>query len=179
MRLNVVGHAVPAGHRLRAAISPTYWPFAWPSPRPVTLSVFGGDLELPVRRPRPEDAGVSFGPPVTAAPLPVEILRPATARRGADSLVEDMAWRLADGLTYDFSSRTHWQLEPRDPLSARIDCSRSIGISRGSWATRVETTATLTASAERFHVDTRLVAHAQGEQLFARAWRFDIPRDLV
>ena len=28
------GYAVPAGHTLRLAVSPTYWPWAWPSPEP-------------------------------------------------------------------------------------------------------------------------------------------------
>jgi hypothetical protein len=175
----VVGYVVPAGHRLRVAISPTYWPFAWPSPRPVTLTVFGGSLELPVRRPRREDASVSFGPPVTAPPLPVEILRPATARRGVDSLVEDTAWRQPDGLTYDFSSLTRWWLDPADPLSARIECQRRIGVSRDGWSTLVEATGKLTSSAETFHVETGVLAHAGEERVFERAWRFDIPRDLV
>ena len=31
-------YAVPAGHVLRLAVSPTYWPWAWPSPEPVTLT---------------------------------------------------------------------------------------------------------------------------------------------
>jgi len=36
------------------AVSPTYWPFAWPSPEPVTLTVLAGRITLPVRSPRPE-----------------------------------------------------------------------------------------------------------------------------
>ena len=50
--LGAMAYAVPAGHRLRLAVSPTYWPFAWPSAEPVTLSLFTGEgsrLELPVR----------------------------------------------------------------------------------------------------------------------------------
>ena len=31
-------YAVPAGHALRLALSPTYWPWIWPSPEPVTLT---------------------------------------------------------------------------------------------------------------------------------------------
>jgi uncharacterized protein len=179
LRLNVIGYAVPAGHRLRVAISPTYWPFAWPSPRPVTLRVFGGSMVLPVRRPRPDDAAVAFGPPVTAEALPVEIIRPPSARRATDSLVEDTAWRLPDGLVYDLSSLTRWQQDPADPLSARIDCQRRIGLSRDAWSTVVEATGRLTASAETFHVETALTADANNQRIFERVWRFDIPRDLV
>ena len=33
LRLRSMGYAFPAGHRIRLALSPTYWPWAWPSPR--------------------------------------------------------------------------------------------------------------------------------------------------
>jgi putative CocE/NonD family hydrolase len=50
--LNAIAHSLPAGHRWRVAISPTYWPHAWPSPEPVTLTIFAGPaswLTLPMR----------------------------------------------------------------------------------------------------------------------------------
>ena len=55
VRLNAIAHAFPPGHRLRVAVSPTYWPWAWPSPEPVTLTVHDGRLDLPVRPPHPDD----------------------------------------------------------------------------------------------------------------------------
>ena len=53
IKLNDVAYAFDAGHRIRLAISTTYWPMVWPSPEPVTLSLFTGEssLSLPVRRP--------------------------------------------------------------------------------------------------------------------------------
>ena len=45
--LNAIGYQVPAGHRLRLAVSPTYWPWAWPSPESVTLSLFTGGSAAP------------------------------------------------------------------------------------------------------------------------------------
>ena len=32
--LNAAGHCLPAGHHWRIAVSPSYWPHAWPSPVP-------------------------------------------------------------------------------------------------------------------------------------------------
>jgi predicted acyl esterase len=57
VQLNDVAQAFPPGHRIRVAISPAYWPLAWPPPDPVTLTVFTGasTLELPVRSAAPED----------------------------------------------------------------------------------------------------------------------------
>jgi putative CocE/NonD family hydrolase len=71
--LDVIAHSFPRGHRLRVAVSPTYWPWAWPSPEEVTLTLYKGRLELPVRKPRPEDAELpGFGEPEHSPPLEVE-----------------------------------------------------------------------------------------------------------
>src|SRR5581483_10193234 len=35
--LKVIAHRFEAGHRIRVAVSTTYWPWMWPSPEPVTL----------------------------------------------------------------------------------------------------------------------------------------------
>lgn len=49
--LRDIAYVVPAGHRLRVAISTTYWPLVWPSPEPVCLSLKTAQsyLSLPVR----------------------------------------------------------------------------------------------------------------------------------
>ena len=54
VQLNDIAHVFPAGHRIRVAVSTSYWPIAWPSPEPVTLTLYAGasTLELPVRPPR-------------------------------------------------------------------------------------------------------------------------------
>ena len=39
VQLRGCGHRFERGHRIRLALSPTYWPHAWPSPEPVTLRV--------------------------------------------------------------------------------------------------------------------------------------------
>ncbi len=51
VKLNSIACSVPAGHRLRLAVSTSYWPWIWPSPQRVRLSVHTGSqsrLELPV-----------------------------------------------------------------------------------------------------------------------------------
>ena len=68
--LQSIGQMVPAGHRLRVAISPTYFPWAWPSPVPVTLTLFSGvsSIELPLRLSGKLDEGLRpFDPPEIAA----------------------------------------------------------------------------------------------------------------
>ena len=46
IRLSFMAHAFTPGRRVRVAISPTWWPHAWPSPEPVRLTVHGATLLL-------------------------------------------------------------------------------------------------------------------------------------
>ena len=50
---------LPAGHRIRIAVSTSYWPIAWPSPEAVILTLRTGNsaLYLPVRRRRRRTKG--------------------------------------------------------------------------------------------------------------------------
>ena len=53
VQLNAAGHRFAKGHRIRVALSTSYWPMVWPSPERGTLSIIPGSstLELPVRKP--------------------------------------------------------------------------------------------------------------------------------
>src|SRR5205807_2395575 len=46
IRLGAAGHAFVPGHRIRVAVSSSYWPIIWPAPEPVTLTLHAGRLRL-------------------------------------------------------------------------------------------------------------------------------------
>ena len=76
IQLNDAGAVFPAGHRVRVALSTTYWPMIWPSPERATVTVSGGTLDLPVRSPTALDALLPPMPgPETAPPERVTVLR--------------------------------------------------------------------------------------------------------
>ena len=68
VQLADAAHAFAPGHRIRLALSTSYWPIAFPPPTPVTLSVHcaGSTLTLPERAVRAEDEAVRFAPPEQA-----------------------------------------------------------------------------------------------------------------
>jgi putative CocE/NonD family hydrolase len=191
--LDFTAQAVPEGHRLRVAVSPTYWPWAWPSPEPVTLTVSAGRIELPVRPPRPDDGALPpFGEPEHSPPLEVKHVETGPAGRylGRDlgsGLVEQVFdWDLGGAqrfvsidLLSEDSSHTVYSIVEGDPLSARVEFRASTGMSRGDWRTRAEVESTMTADAEFFHVTTALDAYEGDTRVFARAWTFRFPRDHV
>jgi uncharacterized protein len=195
VRLNVIAHSLPAGHRWRVAVSPTYWPHAWPSPETVTLRLFTGGssrLILPLRPGRPDDAELApFAESENARPLPLEIVRPGSRSRTVSrdvvkGLVEirdhfDRGHRrfVDNGLEYDSLSTDSFAIVEDDPLSARQRCEWAIKIRRGDWETRVETVSNMWADAENFYVNNNLNAYEGETQLFTKSWTFTVARDLV
>jgi len=190
IRLDAIGRAVPAGHRLRVAVSPTGWPRAWPSPEPVTLTVFAGPgsvLELPVRPPRDEEVE-PFEEAEGAPPLECERLgsggpRALVTRDAGSGRVETSfeldrgGFRFADGLEYQGAAEGGFSIVEGDPLSAQTRSEQEVVLSRGDWHTRVRARATMTCDATAFYVDTDLAAWEGDDEVFAREWRFEIPRD--
>jgi hypothetical protein len=187
--LDAVGHAFEAGHRIRLAISPTYWPFAWPSPEIVTLGVatgVGSSLEMPVRPPSAGDAGLAPFPDAEHAP-PIDAEDRSTRSR---RIVRDLAsgtWRVElEGSDWtvlpgafghgERGSETYTIVEG-DPLSARIDRSYRHELQRDDWQIAVETRTSLAATATEFVLGTELEVF-EGEQLVHRISRnLSIPRD--
>ena len=196
VRLDAIGQAIPAGHRLRVAVSTRLLAVAWPSPEAVTLTVHAGPasrLTLPVRPPRDDDAALpAFGPPESSAALEVETLRTDPTTR---TMTRDLAggaheitfvWdvggsrRLTESATeMDDTNVTTYRIVAGDPLSASVRCRCSTALGRGDWQTRVETDSRMTATASEFLVTHTLDAYEGEERVLARTWTLSFPRDGV
>jgi putative CocE/NonD family hydrolase len=193
--LKSAGHVFAAGHRLRLAVSSTYWPWAWPSPDPATISLFAGPeswLELPVRQPQGYGAELSdFGPPEIAAPPRVGERRGAVgitvyrdAARGLSQLTarnDRGGYRkfLEDGLEYEAAATDTFTIIEGNPLSASVRCDRTMTIGRDGWQTRIELTSRMSADAEVFYITNLLEAYEGNTTIFAKTWHFKVVRDGV
>ena len=204
VQLNDAAHRFAAGHRLRVAISTSYWPIAWPSPERTKLTVFTGAsaLVLPVRPKRAEDATLpAFGPP-ESAPGPGETeIRPArferTATRDAatgeivhasglagDDLTQGRRVRLDDiDLEYGQAMWRRLRIKEDDPLSARLEYRNRTDFKRDGdgrpWNPAVETRTKFSATKDEFLLEAELTAYEGEEKVFERRWTHKIPRDLM
>jgi hypothetical protein len=195
VQLDAIGYRVPAGHRLRLAVSPTYWPHAWPSPVPVTLSVMTGAasrLILPVRAPRAEDNELHpFDPPEHAAPLEAVVLRtPSRSIAISDDPLSGrhVERRVADGgsrrivhnhVTIASSGVNTFTIVEGDPLSAQVRCEHTIHIAQGEMDTRVETISVMSADATHFHLTDSIEAYEGNSRVFVKSWAMSAPRDHI
>lgn len=84
--LMATGSAVPAGGRLRVAVSQAYWPWVWPHPDPVRLTVVPAQSSLTLPLSSGTDLpATTFGPPEQAPPLPVTTTRRRTVPNARSS----------------------------------------------------------------------------------------------
>ena len=194
LQLNAVAHRLTQGHRWRLAISPTYWPHAWPSPVAVKLSVSLGResrLILPVRALTEWDESLApFEPPEGAPMLEYESLRPEDATRtftydvtkGKLQMVDridDGRNRLSNSIIYDSVITNIFTIVERQPTSASVQCTRQIEISRGDWETRVETSSLMTSDKDYFYLTNLLDAYEGQVRVFTKSWTRKIPREMV
>ncbi|NBC97181.1 MAG: CocE/NonD family hydrolase [Deinococcus-Thermus bacterium] len=192
--LNGVAQSFPAGHRLRLALSTSYWPLAWPPPEPVRLTVHpaGSHLTLPVRPPRPEDEQLRrFGPPVTAEALRREVLE-----------AEHHNWRVIRDLARDASTlhviddsgvvylpeidlevgrggEEFYRSTGNDYGSVEGETRWRRSVARGDWRIRTETRTVLTSDAEAFYLRAELDAYENDTRVYSRNWNERIRRDLL
>ena len=112
-------YRVPAGHRLRVAVSTAYWPMIWPSPEPVQpRSIEPATLILPLR-PLAEGDEVAFPPPEGAAPWQIETLRPTQFRASCRARREDRHRHAVHRRRFRRGARSRsrpgqWQHRPRE-----------------------------------------------------------------
>ena len=196
VELNAIGYTVPEGHRLRVSISPTYWPLAWPSPEPVTLTVHTGEaslLRLPIAPPdaiQPQDHA-PFGEPESAAPMEIEQRRHGEINRYVHqdinrettelTVYEDYGrHRLVDAdLELESIQSDTYAINEGEPQSAKVTCERTLHLERGDWRIRIETTSVMTGDGEHFHLTNVLDAYEGDTRVFTKTWDASIPRDHV
>jgi hypothetical protein len=192
VQLNDIGYAFPPGHRLRVAVSSTYWPITWPTPERVTLTLHNGSIQLPVRAPNPSDDALPPLPPVASAPPERRVALRAgrTERRiERDIATGETVHRLVDDsgdvridehrLEVSGIKLMEFRIRDDDPLSAVAEARWTTKVGRGTWRTRTETWTRMTATKDAFLLHATLDAYEGETRVWSHNWDCAVPRDLV
>ncbi len=195
VKLNVAAYRINREHRWRLAVSPTYWPHAWPSPKQVGLTLYTGEgsmLILPVRTQGKLDEFLCpFESPEGAPTSDLEWLRMkgdsksiqynVTSRRLTMSERFDNGRRrlTRNGLVYDSIYENIFSIIEGEPLSAKTEHKRSIEISRNDWITRIKTMSVMTSDEKKFHVTSVIDAYEGNTRVFTKSYTNTIARKYV
>lgn len=192
IKMDDIAWRLPKGHRLRVSISTCYFPLMWPSPEPVTLTVYTGNsrVHIPVRKEVPGETPPSW-PAAEAAPdaKMKEIDKPWHKREttvdpdtGAAriEIVDDFGRYKIEphGLVIWSAGRESYAIKPDDPLSAKMETHWSEERKRGTWHIRTETYTRLTATKTHWVVWGRLEAFEGKKKVFEKEWNEEIERKL-
>jgi hypothetical protein len=199
VKLNDTAYVFSPGHRIRIALSTSYWPIAWPSPEVMTLSVITGTstLTLPTRRAGPETALRAFLEPQSAPPTGHRKLQRLSMRRTLEidlTTNEHVYTMRGDGGEFGGASLTRieeidldigytllkrYRILNADPLSAQTELIQSALLRRGDWSIRLQLSTRLSATAEMFQFSGDLEVFESDAAVDHREWVQSIPRALV
>jgi putative CocE/NonD family hydrolase len=198
VQLTGTAYAFPQGHRVRVAMSTAYWPIVWPSPQPVTLTLFTGvsQLLLPVRTPE-SAAAVALPEPVCSEPSPATVLRQGRVERTTttDPATGEVSHRLfvdggvfgdwgkfkLDAIDMDMGHvfERIYRIHPGNPTSAHATMIQSYEMGRGDWQIKVNAGAEMTSTSTTFELTAWLEAFEGETPVCRRDWKSSIPRTLM
>lgn len=193
--LNGVAQAFPPGHRIRLSLSTSYWPLAWPAPKPALLSVHehSSTLTLPVRPvDEPDEVPSSpFGEPEGTPPLATtqvtppeerwEVKRDLVGYHSELDIVKDRGTvRFEDiGVEAGRRAQERYTAVADDFTSVGGETTWTMRFQRDDWDVRVVTHTRLTCDETDFFVDATLDAYEADRRVFSRTWNEKVPRDLL
>ena len=192
--MNYVAQQFPKGHRLRIAVSTSYWPLAWPAPESTQIKVATGDSRvlLPIRKPNKVDDDLQgFKQPEAAPELETKMIEP-----------EHHNWRVIRDLETDISTlevindggiqyikeldlemgrkAQEWYTYQGDDFnSVRGETLWERSFTRGDWRIKTVTRTVLTSSTTDFYLRAELDAYEGDKRVFSENWDCVIPRDFV
>lgn len=189
--LKHVAQTLRKGHKLRLALSNTYFPMVWPAPDAavLTLDLANCSLTLPERS-GPDGALRDLGTPVAAPPLETETLEKGgfhwevahLDKGGARVTVtdDDGTFRIVgNDMTVSTKCVETYELAGPDDHTPTARITWAHSARRGDWATRSETETYVTTTRTHWQIRARLRAW-EGETLFHdEEWNETIARDHV
>lgn len=193
IKLNDIAQRFAAGHRIRVAISTSYFPLTWPSPESTKLRVFPENcqLVLPVRPADPEDDKIAFEKIETAPPHQVTQLGTPDHNwtvtydlaRGKHTLTvtdDNATVRMDDAdLVHSDSTVENYSAKSDDFGSARARTLTRRVLNRGDWECTTQTSMLLTSDSEHFFLHAELDAWEGEVRIFSKNWDRKIKRRCV
>ncbi|MFP4648877.1 MAG: CocE/NonD family hydrolase [Halorhodospira sp.] len=189
--LDHIAQSFPPGHRIRLAVSTSYWPLTWAPPRPTRLTLFPEQsyLELPVRPPREEDQQLPAFEEAKAAPPPAStalehghgnwiVSRDLARDESILHVIEDDGRvRLEDvGLEIERSADEWYRARGDDFTSLNGEVIHRRRLRRDGWEVYTETRTLLTCDEGYFRIHATLDAYENGLRVFAKTWDERVPR---
>jgi hypothetical protein len=181
VELDACAYQFDAGQRLRLSIAGADWPNTGAPPEPVTLTISGGTLELPVwEGPSPYDP-----PELVDSDEEIETAEGVTWAIERDVLTRETRCTVDHGSTYDIpnggSATEHYRGTVTVDRRTFAQSAQAMAMHAITWpeaSVAARATLDLATDSEAYHVSITLEATEGDEVVGRREWRETFPRDL-
>lgn len=191
VQLNDIAQQFPAGHRIRISVSNSYFPLAWPSPRPVQLRIHteGCRLTLPVRDAREDN--LVFPEPEASEIGPYEqlaegyhnwrVIRELDRDLSQLEVINDAGTFVIKDIDLAVTRKAEewYSYQGDDHDSVRGETLWHRANRRGDWSVETLTRTVLTCDEANFYLDAELDAYEGDRRVYSRNWHRKIQRRLV
>ncbi|CAF4104228.1 unnamed protein product, partial [Rotaria magnacalcarata] len=188
--------SIPAGSRLRLALSTSYWPIVWPAPQLSTLTIYFNELSsctltLPCLNEKYSTRN-DFGHPEICQGIPIKYLRASSINRFRifDEISEIITLKInedcgsseyPDGLIWDETTESIYTIKKNDPHSARIEINRYLKYyfqDRSSIKVDIKTKSIMFTkqSPSTYEVEHQLNIYNKDQIFFEKNWNLSFPR---
>ncbi|MDQ6741158.1 MAG: CocE/NonD family hydrolase [Actinomycetota bacterium] len=193
IEMTAISWTLPAGHKLRVALSNTYWPWLWPHAErgAVTVDLDSSELRLGHLEPAVlAGKHPSFGEPEQAAPLAVVALPtpPSIPEREVRYEPDSDSWTLTvdpkyggyrvypNGMNYGEQAVERYTISGNDPLTAVAEANWVIEMGRDDWNVRIETESLISSTATHFQLFNKVKTYLNGTVHFEKTFEKQIER---
>ncbi len=188
--LDQIAYKINNGHQLRIAMSTSYWPFVWPSPKSSTVTLTQATLNLP-QRTLSKNSTTTFEAPVSAPGWQAETLRETSSTRNTYTdketgelvtVIENDFGESKDknhGLKSGSKATEKWTIHPDDPLSARAELHWQQTGGRDDWHWQSDAVTTMHSDTDNFYITAKLTVRNDGDVFFEKEFKDTIERLFV
>jgi hypothetical protein len=189
IKLDDTGYQIPAGHRLRLAVSNAYFPLLWPTPKKtkLTLDLASACLTIPCHdrsAALARDLGQGYVCPVNKTkkirPEKHDRMTQTDATDGrVTTLINDDFGEftfLEHNLTVGESCTERHSILPDDPHSASSECRWHSHQSRPGWDINIYTHLKVTCDGDYFYLNSNIEALENGVQIHQHKWQEKVSR---
>ncbi|WP_120500029.1 CocE/NonD family hydrolase [Roseovarius sp. EL26] len=185
--LDQTAYRIPEGHKLRLAISGSYWPFVWPEGENFTLTLTEGTLTLPSVNPD-LCTTCTFSPPIAYQTRPYKKLRQGTEAKQWHEDTETGRITLeisgdhgrqkdeVSGLVTESAMTERWSIRRGDPASAEVEMAWTRSMKRDDWEASTKVVARMRGLKDTFEIEQSLTAWENDTQVFDKSWADSIER---
>jgi putative CocE/NonD family hydrolase len=194
IELHVTSWVFPAGHRIRVAVSNALWPMIWPTPYPMTSTLYLGGpetsrLELPIvpaqSSSKPKYPAVESAPPMPQPVTSKGDTWPPQEWTVAHDLMNGTTrvfWRGDDSTQFSWGhmndhEQMSYELKDSDPESSTVHGEGSTAVELPDrkliWSVVLE----LRSDARNFYYHFERHLSENGQEIRKKTWDDTIPRD--